>query len=215
MRNFAALLAAARPEETAAVGQLRELADATATAESFDSLRRTEGAGAAAWYRCFPRLLGPGFRFSRRVMPDADDPVNVLLNIAHSMFHRHSAAAARAAGLSPAVGFLHASTPRYAALAADLQEPFRHLAERAVILATRRLKPTQFVAQADGPHRVRIDHRAAKLFHAVLQRSWRAAVAARGQDEPRPWLAQLLATARGLRRHLLAPETPWEPFEHS
>ncbi|MBN9119959.1 MAG: CRISPR-associated endonuclease Cas1, partial [Planctomycetes bacterium] len=216
LTNFAALLASATDAgaQGAAVGRLRELARESADAATLDALRGAEGAGAADWYRCLPGLLGSGFRFARRVSPDADDPVNVLLNIGHTVLHRHAAAACRAAGLSPAVGFLHRGTGRFAALAADLQEPFRHLVERAVIVATRRLRPAQFLARADGAHRLVLDANAARSFHALLQRTLRAGAAGRGQTEPRSWLAQLLTTARGLRRHLLDPAAPWEPFEH-
>lgn len=83
-----------------------------------------------------------------------------------------------------------------------------------MIVATRRLKPSQFVERDDGPHKLALDHRANRAFQALLQRTLRAGVAGRGQAEPRSWLAQLLATARALRRHLTDPTTPWEPFEH-
>lgn len=213
LRNFAALAAAVQPDGPTAA-RLRELAESTSAAETLDSLRGIEGAGAAIWYRLLPSALGSGFRFHTRVSPDASDPVNVLLNLGHTMLYRHAVAACRAAGLSPAVGFLHSSTPRFAALAADVQEPFRHLVERAVILATRRLKPNQFVPKDDGPYRLALEHHAAKTFHAVLQRSWRAAVVGRGQTDPRAWLGQMVVTARSLKRHLIDPASPWEPFEH-
>lgn len=172
------------------------------------------GGRRAAWYRRLPSLLGKGFSFHLRVAPDAGDPVNVLLNMGHTMLYRHAIAACRAAGLCPAVGFLHTSDGRYASLAADLQEPFRHLVERAVILATRILKPSQFVPRFDGPYPLVLEHHAAKTFHALMQRSWKTGVIGKGQTEPRPWLAQFLATARSLRRRLIDPESPWEPFEH-
>ena len=214
LRNFAALLESATTSGEPTVLQLRELAEQCATAESLDALRGQEGAGAAAWYRRLPTLLGQGFCFSNRVAPEAGDPVNVLLNIGHTVLYRQAITACRAAGLSPALGFLHQGDGRYAALAADLQEPFRHLVERAVILATRVLKPSQFEPRFDGPYPLVLDHHATKKFHALLQRSWKTAVTGRGQTEPRAWLAQLLATARALRRRLIDPEMPWEPFEH-
>ena len=137
-----------------------------------------------------------------------------MLNIGHTMLHNHAIAACRAAGLSPALGFLHQGDGRYPALAADLQEPFRHLVERSVILATRILRPAAFVRRVDGPYPLVLDHHASRKFHALLQRSWRTAILGRGQTEPRAWLAQLLANARALRRRLLDPNSPWEPFEH-
>ena len=214
LNNYAALFQALEPDGHPAIAALREFAGKTAAADTADSLRGIEGAGAALWYRHLGRFLGKGFSFGKRVAPDAHDPINLMLNIGFTMLHRQAVAAASAAGLTPSLGFLHASTPRYSALGADLQEPFRHLVERAVILASRRLKPAQFLPQADGPYAIRMEHHASKTFHAVLQRSWTASTTGRGQLEPRPWLAQIATTARLLRRHLLNPEHPWEPFEH-
>ena len=212
--NFAALAGALGGPGVPLAAQLRELADRCARAGSLQSLCGLEGSGAAAWYRQFPEFLGRGFTFHGRVAPDATDPVNVLLNMGHTMLYQHAAVACRAVGLSPAVGLLHQGDGRYAALAADLQEPFRHLVERAVILASRQLKPTQFETREDGPYPLVLDHHAAQRFHALLQKSWAAGVTGRGQTEPRPWLSQMISTARGLRRALLDPETTWEPFQH-
>jgi CRISPR-associated protein Cas1 len=214
LRNFATLVEVLEGPDQPTSHRLREFAEQLSTADSLDSLRGIEGAAAAAWYRRLPSYLGRGFSFSRRVAPDADDPVNVLLNLGHTMMHRHAIAACRAAGLSPSVGFLHQGDGRHAALASDLQEPFRALVERAVIVATRTLKPSSFERRPDGPHPLVLDHHASKKFHALLQRSLRTAVIARGREEPRTWLAHLLANARSLRRRLLDASSPWEPFQH-
>ncbi len=211
--NFATLLQTLSADDSA-LTRLREFLPAVQQADSLDSLRGVEGAAAALWYRRLSRHVGHGFSFQRRVAPEASDPVNILLNLAHTQIHRHAVAAARAAGLSPAVGFLHRGDGRYAALAADLQEPFRHFAERSVILATRQLKPTQFIERPSGPHALALNHHASTRFHALLQRCLRLSIVGQGQSESRPWLAQFLATARSLRRHLLHPDTPFEAFAH-
>jgi CRISPR-associated protein Cas1 len=215
IRNFATLHSCLNSGVDQTGPRLREMADAAGQAPTLDSLRGTEGAAAALWYRRLGAFLGPGYRFTQRVAPEASDPVNLLLNLAYTQLHRHLTAACRAVGLSPAVGFLHRGDGRYAALAADLQEPFRHLAERAVVVATRQIKPSHFTERTDGPHALELDHHASTRIHALLQRGLRLAVAGRGQSEPRAWLAQMLATARSLRRHLLDPTTPFEAFEHA
>ncbi|VTS05371.1 CRISPR-associated endonuclease Cas1 [Tuwongella immobilis] len=215
IRNFATLWEALDAESTEVPQRLRAWANDAEQAQSLESLRGVEGAAAAHWYRHWRRFLGRGFSFPGRVAPDASDPVNVMLNIAHSQWYRQARAAARMAGLSPGLGFLHSSDRRYASLAADLQEPFRHVVERAVLQATRMLKRSQFVERSDGPHKLHLEHRAGLRFHALLQRSLLVGVVARGQTEPRAWIHQLLATARSLRRHLLSPQTPFEAFEHA
>jgi CRISPR-associated protein Cas1 len=212
--NTASLASAIEGPDSPVAAELVRSADRVIPQADIESLRGVEGAAAREWYRLFARSLGNGFTFPGRVAPRATDPVNVMLNIGHTMLHRQAITAIRAAGLSPAIGFLHASGPRYAALAADLQEPFRHLVERAVILATRRLKPGHFMSDDDGEHPLVLQAPAAKTFHALLQRSLQATVRGDGQTDPRPWVAQLIHTARCLRAHLLAPDNPWQPFTH-
>ena len=72
----------------------------------------TSGAGAAAWYDEFRggsvRILVPGRR-----MPHAEDPVNVLLNIAQTFLHRQCQLVLHTARLSPMIGLYH--KPRAAA----------------------------------------------------------------------------------------------------
>jgi CRISPR-associated protein Cas1 len=166
------------------------------------------------WYKQLGRRLGSGFSFTRRTAPDAHDPVNVLLNIAHTLLYRHMILAARAAGLSPALGIFHVSDGRFASLAGDLQEPFRHLMERAVIEATCRLRPQHFRTVLDGPFALTLEWQAARQFQAILQRLLRTQVVARGQTEPRSYREQFLVQARSLRRHLLNSTQPFEAFVH-
>lgn len=213
LNNFAALATAAGDDKTA--GRIRESARQAGAASSLETLRGIEGNAARIWYESLTPLLGNGFRMRHRIAPDASDPVNVMLNLGHTMLHRHAITAIRAAGLSPAIGFLHVSRARFPALAADLQEPFRHLVERAVILATRRIKPRHFVVKDNGPYPLVMEPAAAKTFHALLQRSWRQSVIASGQSKPRAWLAQMLSTTRSLARHLVDSDQPFSPFSHA
>lgn len=214
IHNYACLLNAARPTAGPDVQRLRQWLPQVESSSDLSELRGLEGAAAALWYRLLPELLSNGFRFSRRVAPDASDPINLMLNLGFTMLHRQAVSAIRGAGLSPALGFMHSPSPRYASLAADLQEPFRHLIERAVILATRRIKPQHFVQKESAAYPLVMEPHAGKTFHVLLQRSLRQAVVGKGQADARAWVGQMLSTARSLRRHLIQPETPWQPFEH-
>ncbi|MCA9225726.1 MAG: CRISPR-associated endonuclease Cas1, partial [Planctomycetales bacterium] len=117
LHNSAGLAAAvAKQRKNRQLDASQWLADAALRAEaatSLDSLRGIEGSATARWYESFAQALGNGFAFERRVAPDAEDPVNALLNIAHTLAFRLSLLAIKAAGLAPMIGFLHASTARF------------------------------------------------------------------------------------------------------
>jgi CRISPR-associated protein Cas1 len=216
LRNYAALAQAApgRGGDTLQA-ELRQAAARAEAAGDLDQVRGIEGAGAARWFAELGGRLGNGFRFERRVAPAAEDPVNVLLNIGYTALYRWMIVAARAAGLSPALGLFHTSDGRFASLAADFQEPFRHLVDRVVIQATRHLRPGQFHATPDGPFALGLKPQAGRRFQDLLHRTFAVSVAAAGQTEPSSYHRQFVRQARALRRHLIEPGEAFEPFVHS
>ena len=171
IHNYGRLAEAMLQPDEECVKALERSAERSAEAISIAELRGIEGHAAASWYGGLAKHLGPGFVFEKRVAPDAEDPVNVMLNIAHTLGYRLSQLAVRAAGLSPSIGFLHDATTRFAALASDLQEPFRFLMDRIVIDATYRLRPKDFRRSATGPYRLVIAPDAARQFQLML---WQA-----------------------------------------
>lgn len=123
---------------------LRQAAARTTEATRIDELRGLEGAAARHWFSRFPGYLGAGFRFPGRRYPRARDPVNALINLAHTHLRRMVAAELLEAGFPAAIGFYHVTGRRHAALASDHMEPFLHLAQRSVIELTKRLTPKDF-----------------------------------------------------------------------
>lgn len=93
--------------------------------------------------------------------------MNVLLNTAHTFLYRWCQLAARAAGLLPGVGVLHRPRAGHAALASDLQEPFRHLMDRAVLDVLTRLRPADFRKTPGGRFNLTILPRAAQEVAAT------------------------------------------------
>ena len=93
----------------------------------------------------------------------------------------------RQAGLVPAVGVFHQPRSGHAALASDMQEPFRHLMDRAVLETCARIRPDDFEPVEHGPYALRIKPRAVRELlawvHRILARSCHGA----GQSEPRPY----------------------------
>ncbi|MDA7980895.1 MAG: CRISPR-associated endonuclease Cas1 [Pirellulales bacterium] len=145
LNNYAELakvVAVARTRQLA--DKLRSLSQQVENAQDIDQILGLEGAGAAAWYGAFSAHLGGRFPFERRAKPRASDPVNVMLNIAHTTLYRLSVLAVKRAGLLPLAGIYHAQRAGHFSLASDLQEPFRFLMDRAVLEASRTIRPGDF-----------------------------------------------------------------------
>lgn len=195
-------------------GTLIKLAEQLNQAESISQILGIEGAAAAQWYRSFPNWLPPKFTFKKRVAPNATDPVNILLNIAHTALYRQAAMSAALVEMSPTLGILHEPRQGFLALASDLMEPFRHVMERAVIQAIQEMKPGQFRVGEHGPYATIIEPGAARRFNAKIYEALEQPVIAKGQTTAKSYRLQLIAQARSLRRHLLDPEQPFTPFEH-
>lgn len=220
LRNYAALAAAfprtdGQPDDLSE--SLRTFAEQAAEATTIASLRGIEGAGAARWYGRFAHRLPYGFRFQRRIAPNASDPVNALLNLAQTVLHHHCILAARAAGLAPGLGLLHEYRSGHAALASDLQEPFRHLMDRCVLEACRWLQPGDFVRgePLDTTYRLVIRPAAARKFRALLAQQFSQEVRRRDGATVKSVRGWLFTLARNVRHALLNPDQPVVPFEHA
>jgi len=214
--NYAVLAEATRPSgaDEPLAATLRDHAARALRAESIESLRGIEGAAAARWYAALPSRLPDWCRFRTRVAPDADDPVNVLLNMAMTALHRQLVIAIRLAGLVPTIGIFHAARSGHATLGSDLQEPFRHLMERAVIDLLRELRPSDFVRDAGADPPLRIDGAALRKCLGRIHATFARACRAHGRGEACTYRTHVLLAARSLRRHLLDRSQVLEVFRH-
>lgn len=103
--------------------------------ESIDSLRGLEGAGSAAYFGNFNRLIrNPVFQFTVRKRRPPTDPVNALLSFGYALLRHDVQGALNIVGFDPYLGYLH--TQRYGrpSLALDLMEEFRPLIVDAMVL---------------------------------------------------------------------------------
>jgi CRISPR-associated protein Cas1 len=146
--------------------RLKALGQAALRAQTLERLRGLEGHAAhvyfAHWVRWIPSNLG----FSRRTGRHAQDPINAVLNLLYTQLFRTCWLACLTEGLDPYLGVLHEGRDRYAALAADLQEPFRFLCDRLVLelVHKRQLTSADFARESkDGP-RVWLKPEALKLI---------------------------------------------------
>jgi CRISPR-associated protein Cas1 len=114
-------------------GSLRALP----SAPTLDVVRGLEGEGARQYFAALNLLVRPGLRtaffMDGRSRRPPRDRMNALLSFLYSMSMNDCRSACEAAGLDPQIGFLHALRPGRAALALDLQEEFRPLADRLVL----------------------------------------------------------------------------------
>lgn len=121
-----------------------------------DAVRGVEGDAARKYFGCINHLiradLRPNFYMDGRNRRPPRDRMNALLSFVYAMWMNDCRSAIEAAGLDPQIGFLHAVRPGRAALALDLQEEFRPLADRLALTLVNRgqLDPDDFIERDGG-----------------------------------------------------------------
>ena len=108
-----------------------------------------EGAGSAAYFRCFGKLVADPqlWPFAGRIKRPPTDPINALLSFGYSLLTNQVASAVQAVGFDHFVGYLHSSVYGRPALALDLMEEFRPVIVDSVVLTllnNRMLTPDDF-----------------------------------------------------------------------
>ncbi len=125
------------------------------TAATLDEVRGIEGDAARRHFERMTLLVRPDardtFKMDGRTRRPPRDRFNALLSFLYSMWMNDCRSAVEAAGLDPQLGFLHAVRPGRAALALDLMEEFRPLAERlALTLINRGQVAAQDFVEREG-----------------------------------------------------------------
>ena len=120
-----------------------------------ETILGVEGAGSAAYFQCFGKLLTKPdqWPFPGRVKRPPTDPVNSLLSFGYSLLTNKVASAVQLVGLDHFVGYLHSSFYGRPALALDLVEEFRPLIVDSVVLDIlnhRILTSNDFVVELGG-----------------------------------------------------------------
>lgn len=125
-------------------------------AGDLDTLRGLEGEAARQYFSAFTLLLRPAarehFALNGRNRRPPRDRINALLSFLYALLMNDCRSALEAAGLDPQLGFLHAVRPGRAALALDLMEEFRPLADRLALTLINRsqLNPGDFILREGG-----------------------------------------------------------------
>lgn len=116
------------------------------------TLRGIEGAAAAAYFEAYFSAFAPALGAGGRNRRPPRDPVNAVLSLTYTLLHSLASNACWRAGLDPALGALHVISHGRAALACDLMEPQRPLADRWVWEQFRQeiLRPEHFGLDGAG-----------------------------------------------------------------
>ena len=136
-----------------------------------ETIMGMEGAGSAAYFRCFGKLLSDPrqWPFPGRVKRPPTDPVNSLLSFGYSLLTNKVASAVQLVGFDHFVGYLHSSFYGRPSLALDLVEEFRPIIVDSVVLNMlnhRMLSPHDFVVEL-GAYRLKEERR--KVFFTKLE----------------------------------------------
>ncbi len=173
---------------------------------SLDVIRGIEGDSAAAYFEALPALLtggDPAIQMNGRSRRPPLDPVNALLSFLYALLSHDCRSALGAAGLDPAVGFLHRDRPGRPSLALDLMEEFRPvLADRLALalLNRKQLSAADFQTQENGAVSLRDESR--KKVLVAWQERKREELVHPFLQEKVPWGIVPHLQARLLARHL-------------
>lgn len=115
--------------------------------ESLDGVRGVEGDGARVYFAAVRHLIRPDarhvFSFERRSRRPPLDRFNALISFLYTLLVHDCRSAVESVGLDAQLGFLHALRPGRPALALDLMEEFRPLADRLALTLINRSQLTE------------------------------------------------------------------------
>lgn len=155
LKNYRAMLLRAQREGIdglePGINRLEQAINPIDQTSIIDALRGLEGAGSAAYFSHFGRLIrNSDFSFKTRCRRPPTDPVNALLSFGYALLAHDIQGAINIVGFDPYLGYLH--TQRYGrpSLALDLMEEFRPLIVDAMVLSAinrKALTPSDFASE--------------------------------------------------------------------
>lgn len=197
----------------AAADRLGDLAKVVVDASDLDVLRGHEGEAASRFFGLLQQVIDkPGFTFERRTRRPPCDPINAMLSLGYSLLATDCQSAVQAAGLDPAVGFLHVERPGRPSLALDLMEELRAVVVDRLVVASLRLgqfERSDFEALPTGECRFTDDAR--RRFLIEYQERKKDLIAHPLAAESIPYAMVPLVQARLLARAIRG-EAEYIPF---
>jgi CRISPR-associated protein Cas1 len=197
-------------------GRLAQIIRDLEGCKTLEEARGHEGEGARIYFQAFSAMIRQddraAFALSGRNRRPPLDRMNALLSFIYTLLRTDCVAALESVGLDPQVGFLHALRPGRPALALDLMEELRYLADRLALSLVNRhqVGEQDFEERAGGA--VYLKPEARKTVIASYQ--------ARKQDKLRHQVANQTVSlglvafiqARLLARHLRGDMPAYPPF---
>ena len=185
-------------------------------AATLDVLRGVEGEAARTYFAAINLIvradLRADFSMDGRSRRPPRDRMNALLSFLYAMWMNDCRSACEAAGLDPQLGFLHAVRPGRAALALDLVEEFRPLADRLALTLVNRgqLRATDFALREGGA--VSLEGDARKAVVVAYQERKQEVLTHPLLAESLPLGVVPLVQARLLARHVRGEAPAYLPF---
>jgi CRISPR-associated protein Cas1 len=181
-------------------------------AQSIAEIMGHEGMASREYFRAWRELLGSDWGFTGRQRRPPPDPVNAMLSFGYTLLTTEAAAALAAAGLDPAVGFLHQARWGRPNLALDIMEEFRPLVVDAVVLrcATTGIVRSEEFETVPGQG-CRMNPRARHAFLAAYEHRMLTLFAHEPSGRRVSYRVGLGLQARALARSILKPDVPYRP----
>lgn len=216
------------PDLSVAAAKVGAMAKRAPTVGDPETLRGLEGAGTAAYFAVFPRLIrNDAFFFKGRNRRPPKDPVNAMLSFVYTLLTNEVLSAINVCGLDPYLGALHEIDYGRPSLACDLVEEYRaFLGDRLALgLINRRLvKPSDFILREAGPaayadeqemrdrRPVEMTPGAARAFIAAYEAMMNRMTVYPPADKRLTYRQLIRHQARGFGAALEAGEGVFEPF---
>lgn len=199
--------AAAIPPDATPPDPARPQADS-----AYGRLQGQEGAATAHYFGCFRHILNRPELFNGRSRRPPRDPANALLSYGYTILLNQVTSAICAVGLDPYVGYLHSTQYGKPALALDLMEEFRPLADRLALSLVNRLQigEADFALREGGA--VMLEGDARKQVVIAFQERKQEALTHPLLAESLPLGLVPLVQARLLARHLRGEADHYAPF---
>lgn len=126
------------PELQEITDEMKSLSRRVKNVTSFESLRGLEGQGAILFFKALGKHVPPHFHFKRRQQHPSPDPINAMLSFGYTLIQRRTASILWSEGLPPSLGFYHSRNRNPVALACDVMEPYRVVADMVVMFILKR-----------------------------------------------------------------------------
>ena len=197
-----------------AITRLREALGEIEEAGDLATLMGIEGRADRWYFGVLRQHLRSPWTFPGRVRRPPPDPVNALLSLVYTLLHEHCRAALAAAGLDPALGFLHQPRSGRASLALDLMEEFRPVIADPVVwtlLNKRILSPADFtVNRPEGG--VRLTPEGWRAVAEQYAHRLETGIRVPGRTTRTTYRKLLEVQARQVRRVIEGEQGCYEPF---